>query len=251
MVRPVETLRSSAPHGSGSPGRASASRSLISSHWFSSSSAEPRVWTRTQPPTRRSPASRNLSSPFSRPARASPTGSQLPVSQSITVPPPYSPLGMVPSKSPYSMGWSSTCTASRRTLGSRLGPLGTAQLTRTPSSSSRRSCVQAARGVLLDAEQAAGQRLRAAGLGPGLGRTLGLGGLAEVALAPVRAQAGHGDQLALRRRWPLRPLASPTLFLRSSIMSTTSPPCRAGAPRLTGARPVLALASISWSRSSR
>ncbi len=111
--------------------------------------------------------------------------------------------------------------------------------------------VQAARGVLLDAEQAAGQALRAAGFGPGLGRTLGLGGLAEVALAPVRAQAGHGDQLALRRRWPLRPLASPTLFLRSSIMSTTSPPCRAGAPCLTGARPVLALASISWSRSSR
>ena len=35
---------------------------------------------------------------------ASPIGSQVPSSHSITVPPPYWPLGMVPSKPPYSMG---------------------------------------------------------------------------------------------------------------------------------------------------
>ncbi len=40
---------------------------------------------------------------------------------------------------PYSSGWSSTCTASRLSAGSRLGPRGTAQLFSTPSSSSRRS----------------------------------------------------------------------------------------------------------------
>ena len=47
--------------------------------------------------------------------------------------------GMTPSKSKYSIGWSSTWTAMRRILGSRVGPLGTAQLTRTPSISRRKS----------------------------------------------------------------------------------------------------------------
>src|SRR6266487_2434749 len=46
---------------------------------------------------------------------------------------------MIPSKSPYSMGWSSTWTASRLSAGSRDGPLGTAHDFNTPSSSSRRS----------------------------------------------------------------------------------------------------------------
>jgi hypothetical protein len=41
------------------------------------------------------------------------TGSQVPVSHSMTVPPPYCPFGMVPSKPPYSIGWSSTWTARR------------------------------------------------------------------------------------------------------------------------------------------
>src|SRR6185503_8285227 len=46
---------------------------------------------------------------------------------------------MVPSKELYSIGWSSTSTASLLTDGSRLGPFGTAQLFITPSSSRRKS----------------------------------------------------------------------------------------------------------------
>jgi hypothetical protein len=44
----------------------------------------------------------NLSSPLRRAASTSfvPSGIQKPRSHSITVPPPYSPLGIVPSKSP-------------------------------------------------------------------------------------------------------------------------------------------------------
>ena len=68
-----------------------------------------------------------------------PAGSHVPQSQTITSPPPYSPLGMIPSKSKYSMGWSSTCTASCLPFGSSVGPLGTAQLASTPPTSSRKS----------------------------------------------------------------------------------------------------------------
>src|SRR5689334_12074667 len=46
---------------------------------------------------------------------------------------------MIPSKSPYSSGWSSTFTARRLSLGSYDGPLGTAHDRRTPSISRRRS----------------------------------------------------------------------------------------------------------------
>src|SRR5574341_2015509 len=46
---------------------------------------------------------------------------------------------MIPSKSPYSRGWSSTCTARRLSAGLREGPLGTAQDFKTPSISRRRS----------------------------------------------------------------------------------------------------------------
>jgi hypothetical protein len=70
---------------------------------------------------------------------APPAGCHVPQSHTITSPPPYWPLGMMPSKSKYSMGWSSTWTASCLTLGSSVGPLGTAQLTNTPSTSSRKS----------------------------------------------------------------------------------------------------------------
>src|SRR5262249_37749742 len=49
-----------------------------------------------------------------------------------TVPPPYSPCGMVPSKVLYSIGWSSTWTARRFSPGTRLGPRVTAQLFITP-----------------------------------------------------------------------------------------------------------------------
>src|SRR5690606_15228752 len=95
----------------------------------------PRVRTSVQAPLSFSPSSTRstwLSSnlPFTR---------QLPASHSITVPPPYSPFGITPSKLPYSIGWSSTSTASRFSPGSRLGPLGRAQLFSTPSCSSRRS----------------------------------------------------------------------------------------------------------------
>src|SRR5262245_32339775 len=70
---------------------------------------------------------------------SSPSGIHVPRSHSITVPPPYCPFGIVPSNAPYSMGWSSTSTASRFLAGSMLGPLGTAQLLSTPSSSRRKS----------------------------------------------------------------------------------------------------------------
>src|SRR4051794_18989095 len=42
----------------------------------------------------------------------------------MTMPAPY-PSGMTPSKVPYSIGWSSTCIASRFVLGSSDGPFGT------------------------------------------------------------------------------------------------------------------------------
>src|SRR5829696_5283879 len=57
----------------------------------------------------------------------------------VTAPPPYSPAVIVPANEAYSSGWSSVGTASRLLPGSSGGPLGTAQLFRTPSRSSRRS----------------------------------------------------------------------------------------------------------------
>ena len=57
--------------------------------------------------------SRRQASTFSLPG----CGPQVPWSQIMTVPPPYWPSGMMPSKPPYSMGWSSTWTARRRSLG--------------------------------------------------------------------------------------------------------------------------------------
>src|SRR5215213_9923533 len=57
----------------------------------------------------------------------------------LTCPPPYSPAVIVPEKEAYSSGWSSVGTASRLVPGLVGGPLGTAQLFRTPSRSRRRS----------------------------------------------------------------------------------------------------------------
>ena len=57
----------------------------------------------------------------------------------VTSPAPYSPAGMRPSKPPYSRGWSSVCTARWLCLRSVGTPLGIAQLTSTPSCSSRKS----------------------------------------------------------------------------------------------------------------
>ena len=99
-----------------------------------------------------------------RPGRRSRRGFPGPGSQTMTSPPPYSPAGMTPSKSAYSIGWSSTFTASRRTLGSSVGPFGTAQLTSTPSSSRPQVVVQlgprraARRGERLAAPAADGAR---------------------------------------------------------------------------------------------
>ena len=88
------------------------------------------------------PWSSNLSSPSAtalRGSRVGASGSQVPQSQTMTSPAPYCLAGMTPSKSKYSIGWSSTWTAMRRIAGSRVGPFGTAQETSTPSISSRKS----------------------------------------------------------------------------------------------------------------
>src|SRR5699024_5222227 len=55
------------------------------------------------------------------------------------LPAPYWPLGIRPSKSAYSSGWSSVWTARRLCCGSVGGPFGRAQETSTPSCSSRKS----------------------------------------------------------------------------------------------------------------
>jgi hypothetical protein len=147
-VRPVLTDRgwSSAFQ----PGTAAASRFLISSHCSDSSSKAVEgalpgrrdVRTMVYRPRSFWPCSSNFSSPSST-ARfgsgVSASGSNVPQSQTITSPAPYWPFGMTPSKSKYSIGWSSTWTAIRRSFGSSVGPLGTAQLARTPSISSRKS----------------------------------------------------------------------------------------------------------------
>ena len=67
------------------------------------------------------------------------SGSHQPKSQTMTVPPPYSPSGMVPSNAAYSRGWSSVLTARRLSAGSSDGPFGTAHDLSTPFNSSRRS----------------------------------------------------------------------------------------------------------------
>jgi hypothetical protein len=65
--------------------------------------------------------------------------SYVPVSQIVIRPPPYSPAGISPENSRYSMGWSSVRTASRTVSGSVGRPLGTAHDASTPSRSSRTS----------------------------------------------------------------------------------------------------------------
>ena len=84
----------------------------------------------------------NLSSPSGIAVRASSVGasdSQVPQSHTITSPAPYCFDGMTPSKSKYSIGWSSTWIAIRRWAESSVGPFGTAHDTRTPPTSSRKS----------------------------------------------------------------------------------------------------------------
>ena len=63
----------------------------------------------------------------------------MPLSQISTVPAPYWPFGISPSKVAYSSGWSSTWTASAPLAGLEREPFGTAQLASAPSRSSRKS----------------------------------------------------------------------------------------------------------------
>ncbi len=99
------------------------------------------VRTSTNRPASRSPVRSKWISPASMAAAGSSvsTGAQVPRSHTMTSPPPYCPAPITPSNSAYSMGWSSTWTARRRALGSSVGPLGTAQLASTPSTSRRKS----------------------------------------------------------------------------------------------------------------
>ena len=140
LVRPVSTERgwSSGSH----PSTACSSFLCRSSHCsLSPSLSELPRRTSTSRPRSFSPCISACSSPSASCAAGSPVfaGSQVPVSHTMTSPPPYSPLGMTPSKCRYSIGWSSTCTAIRLVPGSSVGPFGTAQLTSTPSISNRRS----------------------------------------------------------------------------------------------------------------
>ena len=139
MLRAVSTLsgRSSTINPSG-PSRANSSASL-NSNQLSPAYLLLRLFTRFQPPLSFSPWSSNLRCPLANASSASVFGVHVPRSQTMTVPAPYCLAGMTPSNSPYSSGWSSTCIARRLSLGSRLGPLGTAQLNSTPLSSSRKS----------------------------------------------------------------------------------------------------------------
>ena len=149
LVRPVLT---DCGWSSGSqPGFAHSSRFLISSHCSASSSSkalagfEPGrrlVRTSVKRPQTFWPWRMNLSSPSSIALPGSSvgaSGSNVPHSQTMTSPAPYWPFGITPSKSKYSIGWSSTWTAIRRIDESSVGPLGIAQLARTPSISRRKS----------------------------------------------------------------------------------------------------------------
>jgi hypothetical protein len=103
---------------------------------------EPLVRTIVKRPRTFWPSRRNLSSPSvmaRRPSGVSASACHVPQSQTMTSPAPYWPLGITPSNSRYSMGWSSTWTAMRRAPASIVGPRGTAHETRTPSISRRKS----------------------------------------------------------------------------------------------------------------
>jgi hypothetical protein len=67
------------------------------------------------------------------------SGSYFPRSQTITVPAPYWPGGIIPSNFAYSSGWSSALTARRLFRGVHGRPFGTAQEARTPLTASRKS----------------------------------------------------------------------------------------------------------------
>jgi len=91
--------------------------------------------TSAQVPSSRSPCSRTVSPP----SFFSSTSSYVPLSQISTVPAPYCPFGISPSKPAYSSGWSSTWTARCCCPGSSGTPFGTAQLASAPARSRRKS----------------------------------------------------------------------------------------------------------------
>src|SRR3712207_4930164 len=142
-----------------------------------------------------------------------------PASQMVTSPPPYSPAAIVPSNDAYSSGWSSVGTASRFTPGSSGGALGTAQLLRTPSRSSRRSqctrspCPRPARvqeGDLAAAVLAGGDRA----LEGRVPERVVFGGHGQPVHARLqRRRLGHRpaleDAVALQPQVPVHPLAVP------------------------------------------
>ena len=120
-------------------GRAHSSRFLNSIHW---SCLSPGLAMRTSShrPASFSPCRRKTSLPLAMPSRGSPTGSQVPRSQTMTVPAPYCFGGIVPSKPRVVERM--VLDVDRHPLlrpGRSYGPFGTAQLSSTPSSSSRKS----------------------------------------------------------------------------------------------------------------
>jgi hypothetical protein len=101
MVRPVATeVRASSTSAPPPPGRSSASRRLTSSHWGWRASERGLIRTRSQAPRRRRPCRTNPRLLFASASAGSATpgaGSQVPSSQTITVPAPW-PASMAPSK---------------------------------------------------------------------------------------------------------------------------------------------------------
>ena len=70
----------------------------------------------------------------------------------MTVPPPYWPLGMTPSKPPYSMGWSSTCDGEALVGDDVAGALGDGPAFEHAVPAEAEVVVQVRGGVLLDDE---------------------------------------------------------------------------------------------------
>ena len=108
--------------------------------------------TRCQRPLSRAPSSVKSRWPLASPLCGSPSGSQRPRSQTIIAPPPYSPFGMLPSKSRYSIGWSSVRTASR------FSPSRQARARASPPSSSARRRARAADRSAAGAQHASARR---------------------------------------------------------------------------------------------
>ena len=118
------------------------------------------------------------------------SGSQVPQSQTITSPAPYCFAGITPSKSKYSIGWSSTWTAIRRTAGSSVGPFGTAQLSEDAVDLEPEVVVEPGRPMTLDDEPTGAAPARTVAAGR-------LRRLREVALAAVLLERHRGQSAAV------------------------------------------------------